>query len=70
MRYNTHGLASRMNLPFEQDDVGIHAVKVVLEASYRRARRDLSDGCCDGLQKFSSIGSICDSERSYEKEGQ
>ena len=43
-----------MNLPFEQDDVGIYVEKVILEASYRRARYDLFDGSNDGLFKFPS----------------
>jgi hypothetical protein len=54
MRRNTYGLAPHMNLPFHQDDVGIHVVIVILEASYRRARYDLSDGSNDGLFKFPS----------------
>ncbi len=43
-----------MNLPFEQEDVGIHEVIVILEASYRRARHDLSEGPNDRLVKFPS----------------
>ena len=54
MRRDTHGLAPHMNLPFDQDDVGIHAVIVIPEASYRRARHDLSDGSNDSLFKFPS----------------
>jgi hypothetical protein len=49
MRRNTHGLAPRMNLSFDQDDVIIHVVIVILEASYRRARHDLFDGSNDCL---------------------
>jgi hypothetical protein len=51
---NTHGLAPQMNLSFDQDDVGIHAVVVILEASYRRARHDLFDGLNDSLFKIPS----------------
>jgi hypothetical protein len=43
-----------MNLPFDEDDVSIHVVIVILEASYRRARHDLFDGSNDGLFKFPS----------------
>jgi len=43
-----------MNLPFDQDNVGIHVVIVILEASYRRARHDLSDGLNDSFFKFPS----------------
>ena len=42
-----------MNLPFEQDDVGIYTVMVFLEASYRRARCELSDELYDSLIEFS-----------------
>ena len=52
MRRDTHGLAPHMNLPFDQDDVGIHAVIVIPEASYRRTRRDLFDGLNDSPVKF------------------
>ena len=52
MRRITHGFAPRMNLPFDHDDVGIHVVIVIFEASYRRARHDLSDGSNDGLFKI------------------
>jgi hypothetical protein len=52
MRRNTHGLPPHMNLSFDQDDVGIHVVIVILEASYRRARHDLFDGLNDSLFKF------------------
>jgi hypothetical protein len=54
MRRDTHGLAPQMNLPFDQDDVSIHVVIVILETSYRRARHDLSDGSNDSLFKFPS----------------
>ena len=54
MRYNTHGLPPQMDLPFEQDDVGIHAVIIFLETSYRRARHDLFDGFYDSLLKIAS----------------
>jgi hypothetical protein len=54
MRRNAHRLSPHMNLPFEQDDVGIHEVIVILEASYRRARHDLSDRPNDRLVKFPS----------------
>ena len=50
---NTYGL-SPMNLPFDQDDVGIHVVIVILEASYRRATHDLSNGSNDSLVKVPS----------------
>ena len=43
-----------MNLPFDHDNVGIHMVIVILEASYRGARHDLSDGLNDGLVKIPS----------------
>ena len=54
MRRITHGFAPRMNLPFDHDDVGIHMGIVILEASYRGARHDLSDGSNDSLVKFPS----------------
>ena len=54
MRRITHWFAPRMNLPFGHDDVGIHVVIVILEASYRGAMHDLSDGSNDGLVKFPS----------------
>ena len=54
MRPNTHGLAHHMNFPFDKDDVGIHVVIVILEASYRRARHDLSDGLGHSLFKVPS----------------
>jgi hypothetical protein len=54
MRRNTHGLAPHMNLPFNQDDVGIHVVIVIFEASYRRARHNLSDGLNESPVKFPS----------------
>jgi hypothetical protein len=41
-----------MNLPFDQDDVGIYVVIVILETSYRRARRDVFDGANDSPVKF------------------
>jgi hypothetical protein len=50
MRRNTHGLFP-MNLSFDQDDVGIHVVIVILEASYSRATHDLSNGSNDSLVK-------------------
>ena len=43
-----------MNLPFDQDDVGIYVVIVILEASYRRAARDLSNRSKESLVKVPS----------------
>ena len=53
MRCNTHSLGPYMNVPFEQNDVSIQVVIVILETSYRRARRDIFDGTNDGLVKLS-----------------
>ena len=41
-----------MSLPFEQDNVRVHVIIVILEASYRRTRRDLFDGLDDSPVKF------------------
>ena len=49
---NTHRLGTHMNLPFDQDDVSIHVIIVILETSYRRARRHLFDGTNNSLVKF------------------
>ena len=52
IRCNTHSLGPYMNVPFEQNDVSIQVVIVILETSYRRARRDIFDGTNDGLVKL------------------
>jgi len=52
MRRNIYRLGPHVNLPVDQDDIGIHVVIVVLETSYRRARRDLFDGSNHSLVKL------------------
>ena len=48
----THRLCPLMNLPFDQDDVGIYVGIVIFKTSYRRARRDVFDGANDSLVKL------------------
>jgi hypothetical protein len=52
MRRDPYRFAPHMSLPREQDNVGIHVITVILEASYRRAKRDLFDGLNDSPVKF------------------
>ena len=52
MWHDSYRFAPHMSLPREQDNVGIHVIIVILEASYRRARRDLFDGLNDSPVKF------------------
>jgi hypothetical protein len=48
----SYRFAPHKSLPGEQDNVGIQVIIVILEASYRRARRDLFDGLNDSPVKF------------------
>jgi len=52
MGRDSYRFAPYMSLPREQDNFGIHVIIVILEASYRRARRDLFDGLNDSPVKF------------------
>jgi hypothetical protein len=47
MRCDSYRFAPHKSRPREQDNIGIHAIIVILEASYRRARRELFDGLND-----------------------
>ena len=52
MRRDSYRFAPRMSLPSEQDDVRLHVIIIIFEASYRRAARDLFDRLSDSPFKF------------------
>ena len=51
MRRDSYRFAPHKSRRREHDNVGIHVIIVILEASYRRARRDLFDGLNDSHVK-------------------
>jgi hypothetical protein len=52
MRRDSYRFAPHKSRPREQDNVGVHVIIVIPEASYRRTRRDLFDGLNDSPVKF------------------
>ena len=54
VRWVAHGFTTNMSLPGEHNDVSIHVIIIIFEATNRRTLGDLSDGINDGLGKIHS----------------